>query len=270
VLGQAIAVDKNDRIHAAGQNGLISVITPHQAFAPRIFGLINYAAGPYSGRLSPGELISIFGFGIGPSTALVGTPDVNGLYPKSLGGLQVLIDGVAAPLLFASSTAINAQVPFLLTGADNATVSIVNGSSSIPVFRAAVDPAIPGIFTNGTSATALNQDGTLNSITHPAKEGSIVSIWVTGTGSTSGVDGQVATAAENTCIGCEVSVNGVTGANGLSLVVYAGAAPGIINGVSQINFTVPPQSRSLYMNQAMVTLTVGTAVSPGAVLYVTP
>ncbi len=269
VLGQAIAVDKNDRIHAAGRNGLISVITPQQPLAPRIFGIINSAAGPFSGRLSPGELISIYGPGIGPSTAVVGTPNGNGLYPKSLGGVQVLIDGVAAPLLFASSTQINAQAPFLLTGPDTATISIVNGSSSIPVFHAAVDPAIPGIFTNAGSAAALNQDDTVNSITNPAKEGSVVSIWVTGTGSMSGVDGQVAATADNNCGNCQVSVNGVTGANGLSLVVYAGAAPGIINGVSQINFTVPPQG-SLYMNQAAVTLTVGAAVSPVANLYVTP
>jgi uncharacterized protein (TIGR03437 family) len=63
-------------------------------------------------------------------------------------------------------------------------------------------------------------------------------------------------------------VNGVTMANGLGLAIYAGAAPGIIDGVSQINFTIPPLS-NLNMNQASVTLTVGPAVSPAAVLYVT-
>jgi uncharacterized protein (TIGR03437 family) len=60
----------------------------------------------------------------------------------------------------------------------------------------------------------------------------------------------------------------VTGVNGFGLTVYAGAAPGIIDGVSQINFTVPPLS-NLYMKQASVTLIVGSAVSPAAVLYVT-
>ena len=78
------------------------------------------------------------------------------------------------------------------------------------------------------------------------------------------------TSAAYNCVFCEVSVNGVTGMNGFSLAVYAGAAPGIINGVSQINFTVPSLS-SYYidMNQVFVTLTVRTAVSPAAVLYVT-
>jgi uncharacterized protein (TIGR03437 family) len=55
--------------------------------------------------------------------------------------------------------------------------------------------------------------------------------------------------------------------NGFSLALYAGAAPGIINGVSQINFVVPPLS-GLYMNQAPVTLSVGAAISPAAIVYV--
>jgi uncharacterized protein (TIGR03437 family) len=56
--------------------------------------------------------------------------------------------------------------------------------------------------------------------------------------------------------------------NGLSLALYAGAAPGIIDGVSQINFTVPSLPNST-TNSASVTLAVGTAVSPPVTLYVT-
>jgi uncharacterized protein (TIGR03437 family) len=267
-VGQAIAVDSVGLLHVAGLNGLISTITPPEPFAPRIFGIMNAAAGPFSGRLSPGELISIYGPGIGPSTAASGKPDSTGLYPKLLGGVQVLIDGLAAPLLCVSATQINAQVPFLLTDPENATVSIVNGASSIPVFRASVDPAIPGIFNSAGNAAAVNQDGTLNSMANPAKAGSIVSIWATGLGVVLGsIDGQVATSAGNNCAACEISVDGVTSVNGFSLALYAGAAPGIINGVSQINFVVPSLS-GLYVNQAPVTLTVGTAVSPVAILYV--
>ncbi len=267
-VGQAIGVDRSGLIHVAGRIGLVSTMTPLQPAAPRIYGIVNSAASPFSGRISPGELISIYGPGIGPSTAATGAPDSRGLYPSSLGGVQVFIDGVAAPLLYASGTQINAQVPFWLTDPDNATISIVNGTSALPVFRASVDPAIPGIFTNAVGAAAINQDSTVNSIANPAKVGSIVSIWVTGTGGTFGIDGQVATEAGDNCVLCEVSADGVTGVNGFSLAVYAGAAPGIIDGVSQINFTVPPLS-NLYMKQASVTLIVGSAVSPAAILYVT-
>jgi hypothetical protein len=34
---------------------------------------------------------------------------------------------------------------------------------------------MPGIFRNGASAAAVNQDGAINSATNPAKSGSIVS-----------------------------------------------------------------------------------------------
>jgi uncharacterized protein (TIGR03437 family) len=267
-VGQAIGVDGSGLIHVAGQNGLVSTLAPLQPLAPRIFGIVNAAAGPFSGRLSPGELISIYGPGIGPSTAVAAAPDRSGLYPNSLGGVQVFIDGVAAPLIYASSTQINAQVPFLLTEPDSARIAITAGSLSLPVFRASVDSAIPGIFTTAGSAAAVNQDGTVNSISNPAKAASIVSIWATGTGNSFGVDGQVSSSAANTCVACQISVSGSAGINGLSLAVYAGAAPGIIDGVSQINFTVPSLS-NLYTNQASVTLTVGTAVSPAAVLYMT-
>ena len=268
-VGQALAVDSSGLLHVAGLNGLVSTITPLQPLAPRIFGITNAAAGTFSGRISPGELVSIYGPGIGPSTAASGAPDDNGLYPKSLGGVQVLIDGVPAPLLYVSGGQINAQVPFMLTDPENATIGISNGSSSIPGFRASVDPAIPGIFNNAGFAAAVNQDGTLNSITNPAKAGSSVSIWATGTGIVpGGIDGQVATLAGNNCASCEISVDGVASLNGFSLALYAGAAPGIINGVSQINFVVPPLS-GLYMNQAPVTLSVGAAISPAAIVYVT-
>jgi uncharacterized protein (TIGR03437 family) len=265
-VGQAIVMDQSGRIHAAGQNGLISVITPQQPYAPRIFGITNAAGGIFSGRISPGEVISIYGSGIGPAMAVSGASADDGLFPKSLGGVQVSIDGVLAPLLYASSAQINAQVPFVLTDPDNAAISINSASSSIPVFRASVDTAIPGIFNNAGFAAALNQDGTVNSMANPAKVGSIVSLWVTGTDTRYEIDGQVATSAEAfTCNYCEVDVEG----SGLSLVVYAGPAPGIINGVSQINFKVPSLSPYyLDMHQVSVTLIDGMA-SPAVGLYVT-
>ncbi len=46
-----------------------------------------------------------------------------------------------------------------------------------------VDRTDPGVFLSaGGNAVAINQDGTLNSQANPAKVGSYVSIWATGTG----------------------------------------------------------------------------------------
>ncbi|MEO8592472.1 MAG: SBBP repeat-containing protein [Candidatus Solibacter sp.] len=61
--------------------------------------------------VAPGEIISLFGAGLGPEQGAVGQP-AGGVFPKTLAGTQVLFDGVAAPLLYAGSNQINAIVPY--------------------------------------------------------------------------------------------------------------------------------------------------------------
>ena len=96
-----------------------------------------------------------------------------------------------------------------------------------------VDEVIPGVFLepNGTAA-AINQDA-VNSASNPAPSGSIVSVWATGVGYVAGRGG-MATVAQQTC-SC-VIYDDVRGTN--FSPPYAGAAPGMVNGVTQINFTV--------------------------------
>ncbi len=117
--GQAIAVDPSGVLHAAGETGLISTITPAQLSAPRISGIINAAAGQLSGRVSPSEVISIFGFGLGPTAPVSATPK-NGFFPTSLGGVQVLFNGAAIPLLYVSLRRSTRRFQRLLIGSDSA------------------------------------------------------------------------------------------------------------------------------------------------------
>ena len=87
----------------------------------------------------------------------------------------------------------------------------------------------------------------MNSAANPAKAGSIVSIWATGTGSIypRPPDGQISTAAQDydCCqIGALVvrSSNFVPESTPAPVVLYAGAAPGMVAGIVQINFQIPP------------------------------
>ena len=114
--------------------------------------------------------------------------------------------------------------------------------SSAPArFKAMTVPAAPAIFLNpdGTAA-ALNQDGTVNSLLHRASPGSIITIWVTGTGANFSplADGQMAASAKNNCPDCQVlffsAVSPVT-------PQYAGDAPGTVAGLTQINVRLPLQ-----------------------------
>jgi len=238
-VGQSLSIDPNGVLHVAGANGLISTLHVFQAPAPRILGVVNAAEGQLSGRVAPGEVVSIFGFGLGPATPVSAAPGIGAPFPTTLGGVEVQANGTAIPLLYVSGSQINAEIPAPLS-ADNAILSVTNGPSMLPAFRTSVDAAIGGIFVNpdGT-AKAVNQDGSLNSSSNPATAGSIVSIWATGVGGNSGppADGQIPEAADDWCRACSIDVGSVT-----ETVTYAGAAPGLIDGVMQINFMIPTQS----------------------------
>jgi uncharacterized protein (TIGR03437 family) len=207
--------------------GLTSAITPGQPSAARILGIMNAAGAVVSGRISPSEVISIFGFGLGPSTPMSATPN-NGLFPTDLAGVQVLLNGSPIPLLYVSPSQINAEIPEPLYGMDNAAVQVIYNSAMLPDFRVELDPSIFGVFSNpdGTWA-AVNQDGTVNSSSNPARAGTIVGIWATGFANVSGpVNGAVTKVANNWCADCQVLTS-----NGSETVQYAGAAPGLIDGI---------------------------------------
>jgi uncharacterized protein (TIGR03437 family) len=243
--GQDIAIDPSGEVHFAGAADLISTISPASLSAPRANSILNAASGTTIGLVAPGEIISIFGSGIGPTNPVAATPQ-NGVFPKSLGGVQVLVNGTPVPLLYVSASQINAEIPSPIHDLENeiAVLQVVNNSVALPDFRVAVAASEFGVFhkPRSQSLAAVNQDGTLNSIENPAKAGSYVSIFATGFGSAAGVvlDGSVATSADNYCADCQVTILGY-GSKIPDTVQYLGPSPGLIDGLVQINFLIPAQ-----------------------------
>jgi uncharacterized protein (TIGR03437 family) len=246
-LSQSLAVDSAGLLHVAGPTGIVGTVAPSGTPLMRIFGIANAAYGPLLGRIVPGELISIYGPHIGPATPVTATA-TSGFLPTSLAGVKVLVNGVAVPLLYVSDSQINAVAPQGASPNSSVTVQIVSNSVTSPIFPATVVAADPQVFQNSDgTAAAINQDNTVNSAANPAKAGSIVSIWATGTGSIypRPLDGQISTAAQDyEC--CQVGALVVAISNfvqvppPLPVVSYAGAAPGMVAGIVQINFQVPP------------------------------
>ena len=107
-----------------------------------------------------------------------------------------------------------------------------------------VVPAVPGIFMTDPSkpgqVAALNQDGTLNSPSNPAAKGSIITFFATGEGRTNpeGVDGKLATVPLPAPVLPLIVGIANTGAE----VIYAGAAPGLVAGLLQLNVRIPPEA----------------------------
>ena len=260
-VSQSVAADSTGLLHVAGPTGIVGTVAPSGTPLMRIFGIANAAYGPLLGRIVPGELISIYGPHIGPAKPVTAVAS-SGFLPTSLAGVQVLVNGVAVPLLYVSDSQINAVAPQAASPNSSVTVQIVSSSFTSPIFPATVVAADPQVFQNpvGTAA-AVNQDGTVNSAANPARAGSIVSIWATGTGAIypGPLDGQISTTAQDyDC--CQIT---------LGPVVYAGAAPGMVAGVVQINFQIPAASVSTAGSYGFEVIADGLSSSTVGI-YVTP
>jgi uncharacterized protein (TIGR03437 family) len=238
------------RILAWGSNG-VAFISNNQLYwghtelaapAPQASaaGMVN-AATLQTGAIAPGEILSIFGTNLGVAGGR--TLEFSSLRQVStdLAETQVWFDGIPGTMLYASAGQLNVVAPFEL--AEKASTRLQIWYQGIPStsFVAPVTASSPGIFTqNGSgkgAASILNADYSLNTAAQPAPSGSIVSLYATGGGATSplSLDGAQDVYALSLTASAQVTLNG-TGAT----VLYAGSAPGLVAGVVQVNFQIPP------------------------------
>jgi uncharacterized protein (TIGR03437 family) len=215
----------------------------------------------YVQGVAPGVLVTIFGTGLGGSTAQYLTLDSNGLVSESLNGLRVLFNGIPAPMINSVGSQCSAVAPYFVGNLTTVNVQVEYQGNRSAALTVPVVASVPGVFTanaQGTGqASALNQDGTINSATAPAARGSIVTLYLTGEGQTNppGYDGKVtASILPKPLLPVSVSIGGVNAS-----VQYAGEAPGLVSGVMQINVTVPSSIAASVSTPVVVT--VGTASS---------
>ena len=213
--------------------------------------LVN-AASQSQGAVAPGEIVTIYGAAIGPTSGVTGSFDASGLVGNMLAGAEVSFDGVPAPLFYAQASQINAQVPYTIAGESVTQVEVfyqgqLAGTLSLPVVASA-----PALF-----AAALNQDGSLNSSTAPAARGTVVTFFGTGEGLTNGANiaGQAAAAPYPIpALPVTLTVAGIA-----AQLLYAGEAPNFA-GLLQVDAVIP--GGFVPSGPVAVQLTVGVAVSP--------
>lgn len=235
----------------AGSGAFVAALAP----MPLPLGSVNCVANAASRgglAIAPGEFVDIFGNGIGPLQTVSASVS-SGHIDTSLGGVEVLFNGVPAPLLSAGLNQIRAIVPFEtgpgnLDGGGIATIQILNGSATMQPVTAPTAALAPAIFTvDGKPGQALmvNEDGTLNSEQNPARQGSIVTIYATGLNNTQPAlaTGSIAPGAAPLALPVQIAVSGLIQIDGIPSsgpeITYAGAAPGFAAGLTQINFRVP-------------------------------
>src|SRR5581483_314805 len=95
-----------------GNTQPITVTLTVTAAGPPTVTAIVSAADFLAGSVSPGELVTIFGSNIGPSTPLGLTLSSTGTVETTLGTTTVTFNGIAAPLIYVSANQINAIVPY--------------------------------------------------------------------------------------------------------------------------------------------------------------
>jgi len=177
---------------------------------------------------------------MGPVNVTTLTLNPAGIVNVQLAGTSVQFNGIAAPMIYTLATAVAAVVPYGVSGTSSQVTVTYQGQTSAP-FQVSVAASVPGLFTANSSGTgqvaALNQDGSVNSGNNPAAPGGIVTLFATGEGQTSpsGVDGKPAVVPlPQPLLPVSVTIGGIS-----AEVLYAGAAPGEVAGVMQINAQIP-------------------------------
>jgi uncharacterized protein (TIGR03437 family) len=259
----AIAVAPGGMVSIASATGQGEFVTslpidnPQQQDGPCLSPApLNAASHTNQGAIAPGEAVTLYGGGFGPGTG-VNAPTTNGMLPTQLSGVQVLFDGVPAPILYVQSQQINAQAPWELAGKTSTQIQVVYNGTPTNTISAMVGPAAPGLFyLNSTTqqGAILNQDGTINSLTNPAHAGDVISVFGTGGGPISppGITGGYWGSGANALLTLPASaqVNGVD-----APVLYAGAAPGLLTFFFQVNVQIPAGIPA--QPTAFITLTIG-------------
>ncbi len=216
-------------------------------------GIVNAASyQPVTASLAPGEVISLFGTGLASTTTNVqgGQP-----FPTMLGGVQVMIDGIACPLYYVSPTQLSVIVPYEVatnqTGLAN--IQVLNNKVASNTVQLYLTDAAPGSFSqtaNGIGAAAALHAATNQLITpsNPAVAGEYISLYLTGLGTVTPTitDGAVGPSnslsysdlfdAGSLTVYFNDFTNGTAG--NVGNIQYAGLVP-TLAGLYQINVQVP-------------------------------
>ena len=217
---------------------------------PQPVSVFNNASN-LAGVISPGEELDIKGTLLGPANAPNGglfTVNSSGGVNATLDGVSVTFDNNPGTVLYVSPTQIDVMVPYEINGRLSTTMVVSYNGVAAPGVQLGVAPAAPALFTTNSAGTgqiaALNQNGTYNGSGNglaAAPRGTAVQLFGTGGGQTTpaSVTGSVTPIPQNASQLLVVPNVTATVGGIPATVEFAGAAPGLVTGVLQVNVLIP-------------------------------
>lgn len=200
------------------------------------------AASLVAGPVAPGEIVIIYGSGLGPHVlqSLQLSPDGQSI-TNSLAGTQVLFGGVPSPLIFTRDDVVSAIVPYSVSTRTSVEVQVEYQGVLSNKVNVPVAATLPAVFTSDSSGQGLgviqNSDYSTNNLAQPATKGSFVIIYATGAGETDPVlpDGVIVGATLPALRrSVTVRIDGID-----ADVLYQGLAPQLVNGVFLVVARIP-------------------------------
>jgi uncharacterized protein (TIGR03437 family) len=196
--------------------------------------------------LAPGAIASVFSLGgqFSRETRVFNELPEPLPLPQQLAGVELLLNGKAAPLFFLSPRQINFQVPAAAPETGSAEIVVQESATGQVLAAGSVQMAgaSPGLFTLSASGSgqvaAVNEDGSINGPSSPARPGSVVSLFATGYGAVPGAppEGSAAQGIIETGEKPRILLNNAALPD--ENVLFSGLAPGFV-GLWQINLRVP-------------------------------
>jgi len=220
---------------------LISVLAIQAQAQVRVSEVVVVNAASFERALpvSPGCWATAFGdfqsVGVLP-TAAQQTP-----FPTTLGGVEVRVNGIAAPLSYVGGQQINFLVP-KATPVGRVSLEIRVGGNPVYQGNLQVFPVSPALVSIDPGSPAkpgaiLNQDGSLNSSQRPARRGEVIQIFGIGAAFAELPEVDGAPAPDDRLIPTTYAPT-VYISVAEAPVLFSGLAPRLVN-VWQINVQVP-------------------------------
>lgn len=222
------------------------------AEAPAVSKATNGAS--FQQGFAPGSVLSLFGSELSPLTQGASSTPL----PLSISGVEVLVNGVAAPLYYVSPGQLNVQIPYETTVGGTAVVSM-NNNGRVTTRNIHIAAASPGIFTSASGQLVPTAN---------AARGQEIAFYITGAGAVQpAISDGLAPATGTALADLPAPAQRITVTiGGLSANIDFMGIPWGLVGVTQINVTVPD---GLAAGAQPVIVNVGGVSSPAGTITIT-